>query len=241
MEQDWSHAVTSELVATLYGRPYANERFMQHAHSVSRRFEYAVYHYEEVLRLHDAFMQEHMKGRSYLKVRFGPIEGQAAMEAYIKAAQAHALALAQSVHSIPDIHAHTLYYALKLDDLPEALKARDLGAHRVRKLIQSRNELQALGDLCKAFLDSDEFTYLDGLVNISKHRSLVLAGFFEDLTGTREERHELRINAFKYKRQEGQRALKEVFPKLVNRCGAFVADTGNELHRILAARIAGRP
>lgn len=239
MEQDWNHFATSELVATLYGRAWANERFLEHAYSVSRRLEYAVYHYDEVLRLHDEFTQKHMNGRTYLEVKFGDSVGRAAMEAYIKAAQAHALALAQSVHSIPDIHAHTLYYALKLDDLPEALKARNIGAHRVLKLIKSREELQALGDLSQEFFNSDEFIYLDGLVNISKHRSLVLAGFFEDWTGTREDRHELRINLFKYKRQETQRALKDVFPKMVNRCGAFVADTGNELHRVLAARIAG--
>lgn len=237
MSTQWDLDATENLVAALHGREWARDKFREHANSVNRRIEYAVYHFDEVLRLHDEYMRDHFRGRTFIQVKLGAPVDREALDDYIKRSQAHAVALAQSLHAIPDTHAHTLYYALKLDALPNPLKPRDIGAYHVRNVIQAQSAFDTLGEQCQAFSESIEFKYLDGLVNHSKHRSLVLAGFYEDWTGTRAEKHELRVSAFTYKEPQPQRAVKEVFPLLIEHCATYVVDTGNELHRLLAAQV----
>jgi hypothetical protein len=155
-------------------------------------------------------------------------------------AQAYVTALVQSLHTLPDIYAHGLYFGLALNRLPNALKEeRFIGGSSVRDRLTAP-DLVALKALYESLFEGGEFKQLAAISNSSKHRNVVRVSVHENYTGVGDVIH-LEFPAFTYNGvQFPAVSVKHLTEREFNRCAKLIVEIGNELNRVLQARLATR-
>lgn len=151
-------------------------------------------------------------------------------------AQAYVTALVQSLHTLPDIYAHGLYFGLALNKLPNALeKERFIGGTTVRDRLTAP-DLVRLKTLYESLFEGGEFKHLAAISNSSKHRNVVKVGIHENYTGLGDLIY-LEFPAFKYNGVQFPAVpVKEFTEREFNRCAKLIVDIGNELNVVLKAR-----
>jgi len=111
--EPWNHNDTYGLVRNAFGQK--QERLVRSStQSVLDRQAFARYHFREVLRLSNTFERQHLKSCSMIHTYDGGPKREA-FENYIIKIGAHATAAVQSIHAIPDILAHAIYFACGLN------------------------------------------------------------------------------------------------------------------------------
>jgi len=94
--------------------------------SVVDRQTYARIHFQDAKAKLDFYTQTALQDTSLFEVTFGDSEGWVEFNNFIREVGAHLTACVQSVHAVPDILAHALYYSLGLNRSAGALKPRDI-------------------------------------------------------------------------------------------------------------------
>lgn len=164
--------------------------------SIEQRRNFASYHYHESLRVMKEATSAHDGDLAIMLLIMGADEDASSEFRWASfQAAAHVTACVQSMHSVADILAHTLYYAygMNLD------QGKTLDAHRIGiRTVSQRLPEGTVKEQLKKLVEHESFVYLSALTNHSKHRSIVTTPYSLDLTGEAASSHGLKFSAFEY-------------------------------------------
>jgi hypothetical protein len=188
------------------------------------------------MRLSRAFERKYLIGTMTLLDlhKSGAEKQREAFERYIIKAGAHSLAAVQSIHAIPDIVAHTMYFATGQNLKPRPLREVDIA---VRTVVASLSRDGSFGSLSKPLSGLQSglgWRHLSAVCNMSKHRSVVRSALNEDWTGKRKNFRELHVSSFE---RAGvvypSKSLRELLEPEYDRILHAVVAIGDELNACL--------
>jgi hypothetical protein len=146
---------------------------------------------------------------------------------------AHTLACVQSLHAIPDIFAHCLFYSLGYST-PLTMNEAGVNAVSVKKLLEKDAAFNGISAVLESLYCAGEFPYLNALANHSKHRSIIKNLVTADVTGTDPTPLRLSFQPFTFKGSLCD--TREVLPVLeseLNRMSMAMVRAGVELNLVL--------
>lgn len=192
----WLLNETYGLVKAAFGS--AQERLVRDsARSVLDRQAFVRYHYQETLRLSKTFERMHLTNSSLIDMYTqGGQRKRAAFEKYIVKAAAHTTAAIQSLHAIPDILAHTVYFACAQNLEQHLLQDKNVNLPSVLGTLKHNHALRNISKLLASTQSGDLWRHLAAVSNLSKHRSVVRTALNEDWTGARKNFRELQLHSF---------------------------------------------
>lgn len=233
----WNLEETYSFVKATFG--LAQERLARDStRSVLDRQAFARYHYQEAQRLSKMFDRTHLKNISLINLHTQ--EGkrkQAAFERYIVKAGAHATAAVQSLHAIPDILAHAIYFACGQNLGSNALQEMDVALPAVVATLKGDIAFRRLGPILAKAQSGDLWPHLAAVSNLSKHRSVIRTTLNEDWTGTRKNFRELQFQSFERGRKYFPAlSLQALIEPEYNRLSLLIVALGHELNSCLQQR-----
>jgi hypothetical protein len=236
----WDLNETYLLVKRLFGRDQ-EVLARESARSVTDRQAFSSYHFAETVRLSRAFERNHMVGTTtILEIHLeGANKKEQAFQGYMIKAGAHSLAAVQSLHAIPDIFAHALYFSTGQNLGPNALPEPNISLPSVAICIKKDAKFSTLSSPLQSIQSGRGWSHLAAVANMSKHRSVVRASYSEDLTGMRTNLRELQVSGFK---RNGKLypniGVRELLEPEYERIMKAVISIGNELNCCLRTAAA---
>ncbi|HQW21647.1 MAG TPA: hypothetical protein PLI90_13375 [Rhodocyclaceae bacterium] len=203
--------------------------------SIVDRQTYARFHYQESKRILGEVLNDRDDQAILFDLIFGADRNAHHEFAYRrKFAEAHIVAFLQSLHSLSDILAHAIYFALGLNlHKTTRLSPKRVDLHKVRALLPSGEVSIHLQEL----VDHEDYRYLANIVNHSKHRSVVQTPYSVDATGCDTQPHGLKFAAFVYDDQAYPARWAEPFMESeYNRQSALITRTGVFLNDLVHSR-----
>ncbi|ACT49934.1 hypothetical protein [Methylovorus glucosotrophus] len=233
--KSWDLNKTRRLVVTAFGE--AQGKLVQESvRSVIERQRFCSYHFQEAMRLSKTFEKKHMVNlQSLLELQvLGAEKHERAFQLYILKAGAHSIAAVQSLHAIPDIFAHVIYFATAQNLQSYTLNELEISLPTVIKCLKKDATLSKLTTSLVSLQSGENWTHLAAVSNASKHRSVIRSAYNEDMSGIRTELRELQFSSFTRK-QEFYPAisLKDLLAPEYDRLSKIVVNTGNQLIDIL--------
>lgn len=231
----WDFSETYQLVRQVFGRDQ-EKLARESARSVKDRQAFSSYHFGEAMRLSKTFERNHLAGtRTILELHVGGAEKkERAFQVYMVKAGAHSLAAVQSLHAIPDIFAHAVYFAAGQNLGAHALAEPDISLPSVAACLKKDTRFLVLSAALQSVQSGVGWRHLAAVSNMSKHRSVVRAAYNEDWTGTRAKVRELHVSAFeRHGKSYPAVALRELLEPEYERVTKAVIDIGNELNACL--------
>ncbi|MBP6202960.1 MAG: hypothetical protein KA435_07840 [Azonexus sp.] len=116
--------------------------------SVVDRQTYARIHFKDARAKIESYTQTALQDTSLFEVTFCDSEAWVEFNIFIREVGAHLTACVQSIHAVPDILAHAIYYSLGFNRSPGALKARDICTAKVLKLLKKESQFWACPEFC---------------------------------------------------------------------------------------------
>lgn len=233
----WDLNETHELVCRVFGR--AQETLVREStRSVNDRTAFSSYHFREAMRLSKDFERKHLVGtRTILELHVeGAEKKEAAFNTYMVKVGAHSTAAVQSLHAIPDIFAHAVYFAAGQNLQPHAVSDRDISLPRVVTSLKLDKAFAALSAPVASLQSGASWGHLAAVTNMSKHRSVVRATYSEDWTGTRVKVRELHVSAFERNgKPYPAKSLRDLLEPEYDRLLKGVISIGHELNACLRA------
>lgn len=195
----WDLNETYQLVRRLFDRDQ-EKLAKESARSVTDRQAFSSYHFAEAMRLSKSFERNHLAGaRTILEIHVaGAEKAERAFQVYMVKAGAHALAAVQSLHAIPDIFGHAVYFASGQNKKAHALDDWDISLSRVATCLKQDKRFAVLSTPLRSLQSGAGWRHLAAVSNMSKHRSVVRAAYNEDWTGKRANTRELHVSAFEW-------------------------------------------
>jgi hypothetical protein len=235
----WHLEETYALVKASFGSKQENVA-RDSTRSVLDRQWFTGYHYTEALRLTRDFDRRYLTGSLLIDLHGQDGERKrAAFERYIRKAGAHATAAVQSMHAIPDILAHAMFFATARNLRPDAPEPRKVAVPTVVASLRRDQRFKSLAPLLAATQSGNLWRHLAALANLSKHRTVVRAALSEDWTGERENHRELQFRACEY---NGigfpQLSLQALLEPEHHRLSIAVLSLGHELNACLRSDAA---
>lgn len=233
----WDINETYLLVRRVFGRD--QERLVREsARSVTDRQAFSSYHFSEAMRLSKAFERNHLAdARTILELHVGGAEKkERAFQVYMVKAGAHSLAAVQSLHAIPDIFAHAVYFAAGQNLQPHALDEPDISLPGVAACLKQDKSFAVLSAPLRSVQSGTGWCHLAAVSNMSKHRSVVRAAYNEDWTGKRAKVRELHISAFeRHGKHYPAISLRELLDPEYERLMKTIIIIGHELNTCLGS------
>ena len=235
----WNIAQTKKLIEARFGRNYL-EVAASSLNSMSERLSFARYHHKEIQRLLDDFSRSRLQDSSLIIVTRGRnAEHRAEFEDLMIAIGAHCVACVLSIHALADIASFALYQSLGYAQAPNAIPERKISLATVKEAFSGNPKHTQLSALLKELESNSAFKHVAALANRSKHESVVKPLLNEDLTGEREDRHQIRFPAFRHGSATYPEAeLKSVLEPAYAIASVTIVQAGNELHRQLSENAA---
>ena len=231
----WDFGETHSLVHRIFG--VAQEKLTkQSTRSVNDRKNYASYHFTEAMRLSLNYDKKHLSGVKTLLHLYvqGAEKKRRAYENYICKAGAHSLAAVQSIHALPDIVAHAVYFTAGQNLKPTALVDGEIGLPRVSTTLKKDHDFSELSTHLSELQSGLGWKHLAAVCNMSKHRSVVRATLSEDWTGARPNHRELHISSFeRLGVHYSAKSLEDLLEPEYNRRSIGIVTIGNELNACL--------
>jgi hypothetical protein len=231
----WNLTETHTLVRTLFS--HEQEQFVREStRSVNDRKIFASYHFTEAMRLSRAFERKHLSGtKSLPHLHTQGAEGKRlAFERYIAKAGAHSLAAVQSIHAIPDILAHVVYFATGQNLKRHSLKEPEIAVGTVAIALRRECSFTSLSKPLASLQSGTGWRHVAAVCNMSKHRSVVRSSLNEDWTGTRKNFRELYVSSFeRHGVAYPPKSLRDLLEPEYDRISLAVVEIGNELNSCL--------
>jgi hypothetical protein len=224
-DQRWFLKGLKDAVEQIRGKTTADELWLCLIAFNDRHF-YAAYHYAEVLRLVKAGLGGREDAQSVLiDIVLGNDEAASSVfRTHRKQAWAHVLGCLHNLHVIADIMGHVIALSLGLK-----VKGR-ISMYNVRKLVTDA----PMAGMLTSWLDHADFTYLDAVVNFSKHHSLVREQLAVDLTATREVPFGLKLSSFTHHGETfAERWVTDALPALYDRQSPLVIRVGRRVSELM--------
>jgi hypothetical protein len=152
------------------------QTLVRYLNSVTWKLEIAAYHVSEALQAIPGILPKNEPDQrtAAFAMQFAMMSGHDegdAMAIAQRETEAHAIAAAQALHSIPDILAHALYLAFRLDMIRPMRECDRTSGNVVRALKAA--SILSVSAAVEEMLTSEIFKYLRAFVNTTKHRSLI--------------------------------------------------------------------
>ena len=231
----WDLHETYQLVQRVFGREQ-EILTRESARSVTDRQAFSSYHFSEAMRLSKAFERKYLADtKTMLEIHAqGAKKKEQAFQVFMVRAGAHSLAAVQSLHAIPDIFAHAIYYAAGQNLQPYALHDSKVAVQSVASCLKRDSRFAPLDTALKSIQSGSGWQHLAAVSNMSKHRSVVRAAYNEDWTGTRPALRELQVSAFvRNEKSYSAVALRELLEPEYERIMRTVISVGKELNACL--------
>jgi hypothetical protein len=234
----WDAKETRISIEKLYGRKQVDVA-RGALRSVIDRKIYARIHYEDAASCVEKYTKEKLLNTSLLFVLMGGEDGSTEeFEVFIRRVGAHVIACIQSIHTLPDILAHAIYYSLALDVSSKQLEQSKITRASVSRLLRLHADGSELAEILTELATGGAFGHLSALANQCKHRSIVFPSLNEDLTGERPDRHQVVLGRFEHNGiQYSEVTAFEFLEREYSRCAALVVKAGNVLNAVLQARL----
>lgn len=237
----WNILATKEAVFKLYGK---SQMLMvaQSLDSVVQRRDFAHFHYHEAMDRWKIHLDD-LKNEHPIEIVFRSdnedVDDERAGRMHEVAAHVHACI--HSLHTIPDIMAHAVYYGIGLN-LPTALRERDITAKKVARILMPDLALSKLSNIFQSIYTFGDFAYIDALNNHGKHRSIIRPATWFDLTGKTSIPITLEFSEFNYSGAVyRRREIQEVINSEYDRIAKAIVDCGIELLAVLQERLVKCP
>jgi len=229
----WNLKQLRDSVEHLYGRDQ-RLAITPSLDSIEQRQGFASYHYQEAVRIiTDATCtQDNDLQIALLFFGFDEEASRKFQQAGFQAA-AHITACVQSMHTVADMLAHSLYYAFGMNLVEEKI----LAPHRIGiRAVYQRLPDGEVKEQVNVLVAHNDFVYLSALTNHSKHRSMVKANYSLDLTGEASSSHGLRFSGFEYDGERyPERWVKPTLESEYNRQAVLVVNIGQALNAALTS------
>lgn len=163
----WDLEETRRLVEKNFDK-LQRERFNSYTKPFNHRFSHGQYHFQEIERLLREAIDEKLVEKDIVQLLL--VDFNQFQPTLIKI-EAHMIACAQAIHSITDIFAHAVYFALGLNLTDKPLKDKDIN---FKNVINSINEsrFRVVRESMTELLAHDLYKDLENLVIQGKHRGL---------------------------------------------------------------------
>jgi hypothetical protein len=238
----WSFDETRRLVRTLYGEQ--QEYLLSPSlDSLDSRQRYAGYHLNNFERLvTDRLMSEPNGWLPDRLVLAGSTEEARKNQLLRMRLAAEATACAASLHALLDTLAHAVTYSLGMNLGGEALTERQISLSAVQQRLSKAGTSPAVAQALDELDHAEEVTYLEALVNHSKHRSVIRPGFaFGDFSGLPSFSIEFEAFSFRHSKQSpltqyGRREVKEALVNAHGVISPWIVGVGHALLDVLSAR-----
>ncbi len=236
----WNHNELKNDIENLFGKEQL-ELLSPCLRTIEERKFYATYHCDEVERLINEELKRIAPDNHKLISLIDDTgeEGEKALLVY-KKARAHIIACLQSLHSLADVLAHVIYFALNMDkDTVTTIDSRRRYASTVSGKLNSISDANPLKIVFDSLIKDDEFVYLSAVVNRSKHRNLIDTWFRINLDLNKEysakifEFYEFEFNGKNY----NQRRVIEFIKNEYFRIDTLVNETGNEINKFVRNKL----
>ncbi len=177
----WELQETYRLVRLVFGSAQ-EELARESARSVTDRQAFSSYHFAEAMRLSKVFETEHLiDKKTILDIHLqGAEEKRQAFHEFMVKAGAHSLAAVQSLHAIPDIFAHAVYFATGQNLQPYAFDDSKVSLISVISCIKNDERFAPLSASLELIQSGSGWQHLAAVSNMSKHRSVVRTAYNED-------------------------------------------------------------
>jgi len=209
--------------------------------SMADRPEFCGYHYHEATGMLDEYIAANLEERGL----WHALHDRHDFSYLMLKVRANVVAFVQSLHAVADTCAHAVYYALGLDRTAP-LKDRNISVVEVLKRLRQhcdagQVEFEAIHTLLLGLTADGDYVYLNALANTSKHRAVVRPGLNEDVTGTREQRWVLYLEAFVYQGIAYKKTdVREFMRSEHSRIQELIILIGQRINDLLDARLAER-
>jgi hypothetical protein len=230
----WNLEQLREDVTFLFGDEQ-RECLSPSLNSIVDRQTYARFHYQESKRI----LGEVLNDRDDQAILFDLIFGadRNARHEFAnrrKFAEAHIVAFLQSLHSLSDILAHAIYFALGLNfHKATRLPPKRVYLHKVQALLPPGEVSVRLQEL----INHEDYRYLADIVNHSKHRSVIQTPYSVDITGCDTQPHGLKFAAFVYDDQAYPARWADPFMESeYNRQSALITSIGELLNDLVRSQ-----
>jgi len=134
----------------------------------NHRFFHAQYHFQEIERLLKESIDEKLAEKDLIKILLVDINE---FQPTLIKIEAHMIACAQAIHSITDIFAHAVYFALGLNLSEKPLEGKKINFKNVINGI-NEDKLLVVRKSMAELLEHDLYKDLENLVVQGKHRGL---------------------------------------------------------------------
>lgn len=229
----WDLNVLKQAVISLYGADYLTELTFC-LNSIVERLEFCRYHFWESKDALDSFLHDKTDDKSLIRlILSNNTDVRGNFDECKFKAKAHIISLTQHLHSLSDILGHVIYYSF---NLKKATKEREIYLTNVLKWLKADNSYLPVVDLLNNLTINDNYTYLNAVVNHSKHRSIIEPCFNVNLQKTGKDMQEMKFIPFSYNNisyptQNAFSFLESEF----NRESQLIIEIGNEINRSLVS------
>jgi hypothetical protein len=230
----WNLEETRNHVAHSYGdaQLYVVRKCLE---SIIDRQRYAAYHFQEYHRLLSEHIDDRLTSKSIYEITL-PFEQKqyAEYNLCLTRVSANIVACVQSMHSLGDILAHVVYFALCMNIGQSKLKEQDVSLSTVIRLLKQDQVFVELTTILDGILRHPEFIYLNALVDHSKHRSIIDTVLSVDPPAEGRPPYTLLFEAFTYRdKLYPQREIQPFIEPVYAWLSHEVVICGNALNRIL--------
>lgn len=232
----WHVEETRRLITEHYGvaqMALAHDSFRATTH----RLTHAQYHFQEAKRLLNERIDAHLDKQNIVTLTFPTTyEDWSDLNDCLMMVEAHMLACAQAIHSIPDTLAHVVYYALGLNLSPQHLSDRNISARTVRELLRKLvGPYTPVLNCIEVLLQNAPFQRINALVNYTKHRGAVEPNLWVEPIDNGAP-YVMKFGAFAYDNfSHPQREIEELIAPAYEAASHAVVDTGNAINCVLSA------
>jgi hypothetical protein len=203
---------------------------------------YATYHLNEVERLINEELKKIALDNAKLTEISYDEDSKESKNAHlvIKKSGAHIIACLQSLHSLADVLAHVIYYALNMDNVAKTkMDTRRINAYSVLEKLDLVGNANLIKTNYDSLIKDDEFVYLSANVNRSKHRSIIKRKFWINMDPNKEySANSLEFYKFEFNgKPHAQRRVVEFIKNEHSRIDTLVNEIGNEINKYVSNRL----
>ncbi len=240
----WSFDETRQLVGARYGEPQA-ELLSPCLDSLRARQFYAAYHLANFERLVVDRLMAAPEGWTPARLVLPATEEEAKQNQILRSRlAAEATACAASLHSLMDTLAYAVALSLGMNLGVDALTERRISLGAVVKRLSVSGAEPALAAALATVHQSSDVTYLEDLVNHSKHRSVIRPGFCFDATSDLTS-FSIEFESFNFKREKHaplnayvRREVKSALVKADDAIARWIVEVGHRLLDELAKDVS---
>lgn len=206
--------------------------------ATTHRLTHAQYHFQEAKRLLNERIDAHLDKQNIITLTFPTTsEDWNDLNDCLMMVEAHMLACAQAIHSIPDTLAHVVYYALGFNLSPKHLPDRKISACTVSELLRNIvGPYAPVLNCIEVLLQNAPFQKIDALVNYTKHRGAVEPNLWVGPMGY-DAPYVMRFGAFAYDDfSHPQREIEELIAPAYEAASHAVVNTGNAINHVLSGQ-----